>query len=369
MAALENCVVHLSMRFGLKVLAIGTGFLYERYGKLYIITAWHNVTGRHSESLRCQSEDLAVPDNIVASLPLRANKTGYFRMPVVLPLADQKKALYFVHPNGWPRVDVVAIPFDPESPTDVEFSTPGKVWTQRLDSLISPPNAALAIEICPIQAFAVPDAAVEKRWLDSVDVTEELFVPGYPLNVQGDFSAPVWKRATIASSVQRPLQGQPKFLIDSASQSGMSGSPVVFYSPRGVVRIGGSTYMFQREVAILAGVYVGRVGVRKDADPQIGTVWHRSVIDEIIDGKRSGLLPEDVEASPSERTAAVKKALATASETGIENVKNQELPSRFFVQAHVMELLDGRAFPDKILEEIMEIVQTYDGPYAPDEDE
>jgi len=200
-----------------------------------------------------------------------------------------------------------------------------------------------------------------------VEVTEELFIPGYPQNIQDYYVQPVWKRATIASSVQLGWNGEKKFLIDSASKSGMSGSPVLYYNSNGEVRIQGSTYHFGQSAAILAGIYVGRLGVTKDGDPQIGTVWHRAVIDEIIDGKCFERLPFEIELSSRELEAAAKEEFVTISREGLENVKNPEMPSRFYVRTRLMERINGRASPERALEAVLNVAEAYDGPFVSDE--
>lgn len=372
MAALETSVVHLAMRFrGLDV-SNGTGFLYERNGKLFIITAWHNVTGRHSETLACLSDKATVPDDLVATVQVRIKSGGSIGLQpfrFVVPLADSDKAVFYIHPQSWPRVDVVAIPFDIDT-LDFELHGPGQSFRQPFRSFFpEPSDGSTSVEICPFQRFALSNQKLEEEWLQTVEVTEELFIPGYPQNVQADFSRPVWKRATIASSIQLGRDRQPQFLIDSASHHGMSGSPVVFYSPGGTIRVGGTTTLYGYEITILAGVYVGRIGIVNGVDPQIGTVWHRSVIDVIIDGQRFERLPEDIEAPPSERAAAVRKMLGTCSKEGVESVKNPDFPSRYYIRREVMEELHGRASPAKVLEELLEAAQTYDGPYTADDEE
>jgi len=60
MAEISKSIVHLTMCFGPKVLAIGTGSIYKKENKFYIITAWHNVTGRHPDTFKLRNEDCAV---------------------------------------------------------------------------------------------------------------------------------------------------------------------------------------------------------------------------------------------------------------------------------------------------------------------
>ncbi|CEL29048.1 hypothetical protein [Pseudomonas fluorescens] len=365
MAAVSNSVVHLTMRFERTTLAIGTGVVYERDGKYYVVTAWHNLTGRHPDNLKFQSSQNAVPDNVVVNLVVSHPPFGATRMSVILPLADEDKSLFLIHPTRWPRVDVVAIPFDPMGNFKFEY------WNsdnQIVEGLISLLNTDVPTELCPIQRYLVPDKTIIDKWMDNVEVTEELFIPGYPHNVQDDYSQPVWKRATIASSVQKGFNGQPKFLIDSASKSGMSGSPVLYYSPKGSISIGGGNYRFGTDVAILVGVYVGREAVTDKADPQIGIVWHRSVIDEIIDGGCFERLPYDIEVKSDELDKAINEEFKTCSKKGLANILNPDMPSRLFVRDRVLQKLQGRAVPKEVVEAMVRLAKIYEGPLVPDDD-
>jgi len=47
------------------VLSSGTGFVYEHHGIPYLITNWHNVSGRNPSTNACLSDTLAVPDSLV----------------------------------------------------------------------------------------------------------------------------------------------------------------------------------------------------------------------------------------------------------------------------------------------------------------
>jgi len=147
----------------------------------------------------------------------------------------------------------------------------------------------------------------------------------------------------------------------------MSGSPVLYYNGNGEVRIKGSTYYFQQDAAILAGVYAGRLGVTKEADPQIGTVWHRSVIDEIIEGQCFERLPFEIELPLRELEAAAREVFATISLVGLENIRNPEAPSRFFTRQRLMKYINGRASPERALNAILSVAESYDGPFVSDD--
>jgi len=361
MTAVNNSVVHLTMRFQRKVLSIGTGVLYQNESGYYIVTAWHNLSGRHSETLEPLSERSAIPDNVVVNLAVTTPGHLVTRHPLTIPLHDEERSLFYIHPKNWPRVDVAVIPFDPYESYLSEMSLSDGQQIEIRISPIMPVEGVGETELTPIQKCFVPNNDVMEKWFESVGVTEELFIPGYPHNVQDYYAQPVWKRATIASSVQNGWNREAKFLVDSASKSGMSGSPVLYYSPKGHVQIHGSTYQFGRDVAILAGIYVGRIAVKDGDDPQIRTVWHKSVIDEIIDGKCFENLPYEVELSSDELKEYMQEILATCSKEGIENIKNPDVPSRYYVRQQLMEKIGGRASPKRALEAILDAAETYQG--------
>lgn len=361
MAAVSNSVVHLTMRFQKTELSVGTGVIYQHGSDYYIVTAWHNLSGRHSESLQSLSKNLAIPDNVVVSLAIDMAGFGSVRRSMTIPLIDEEKSLFYIHPDNWPRIDVAAIPFDPHA----TFLSEGYLSTgENIEMNFSPimqVHGSGTSNICPIQKYLVPNSDVIDKWFKSVEVTEELFIPGYPHNLQDYYSQPVWKRATIASSVQQGWNREPKFLIDSASKSGMSGSPVLYYCPNGSVKIKGSQYHFNQDVAILAGIYVGRLGVKGDQDPQIGTVWHKSVIDEIIIAKTNENLPHEVELTHCELVENMQTILAKSSQKGLENIKNIDIPSRYYVRQELMKKVNGRASPDNALKAVLDAAESYQG--------
>lgn len=367
MAEVSNSVVHLTMRYDKTVLAIGTGVIYKREDQHFIVTAWHNVTGLHPDTMKPVSAQAGVPNNLLVNVALSAGQMGTFRMTFVLPLMNDEHALFYIHPLNWPRVDVVAIPFDPEAPHSVEIHASDGEQRTGMMPMSQTMASGHSLSICPVQQYLVPDENVIQEWFENVDVTDELFIPGYPQNVQDYYSQPVWKRATVASSVQNGWNNEPKFMIDSASKKGMSGSPVFYYNPSGRIHIKQATYFFSPGVAILAGIYVGRLGVTAQEDPQIGTVWHRSVIDEIIDGKCFERLPAEIELPLRELVQVATNSLGTISRQGLENINNPEKPSRIYVRNELLKRVCARASPERALEAVLEAASNYNGPFQPDE--
>jgi hypothetical protein len=111
--------VRLTLRYDKTDLATGTGFLYRRQGKHYLITAWHNLSGRHSETLKPLHKMGALPNNMLVDMPqvyqFPHTHPMYARMPVRFSFDDGEQTVYKVHSQTWPRVDVAVIPFDPSS--------------------------------------------------------------------------------------------------------------------------------------------------------------------------------------------------------------------------------------------------------------
>ncbi|WP_417803665.1 hypothetical protein [Thalassospira lucentensis] len=361
MADINNSVVHLTMRFEKTTLAIGTGFFYERDGKFFIVTAWHNLTGMHVENLTKMNKHCAIPNNVVAHVPVIL-PFGATRIPLVLNLTEESRSTFYVHPKGWPRADIAVIPFDPHGVHSMEVTPPGHKPTIQNMNLSNPGNQELPLEIYSIQKYSNVPANIAQKWLNTAQVSEELFIPGYPKNITDYYGQPVWKRSTIASSLQIGWNRQSKFLVDSASHSGMSGAPVLLFNPNGNIVIGSSTYVIGGPVSILAGVYTGRIGVTQESDPQIGIVWHTSVIDEIIDAAQFENRADEIECSRSMLEAAILEEFATCSAEGLDNIKNPEMPSRHLVLERVMEAVNGRAIPNRALDTIVEMAKDYNGP-------
>lgn len=127
-------------------------------------------------------------------------------------------------------------------------------------------------------------------------VMDDVFVVGYPWGLSGGTKAlPLFKRGSIASEPTIEIDGLPKFLIDCRTASGMSGSPVI--GQRHGVGHNGDVGSFQGFV----GVYSGRLETNgrlpSEADTavsEIGVVWRRSVIDEIIDSGQRGTKLSDL---------------------------------------------------------------------------
>lgn len=357
-------VVHLKMRFGSTELSTGSGILYLYKENYYIVTAWHNLSGRHSEHLGFLSREKAAPNNAVVSITREFPGFGGTRLPFVIPLTDDEQTFYYVHPINYPRIDVAIIPLSLKQPYELDIRTgDGKTFQPAMMLIDEKP---IKSELCPIQKYSFKNEEILIDFLDNLDVTDELFIPGYPENLYDYTGQPVWKRATVASSFKTGWNREPKFLIDSASRPGMSGAPVFYYSKEGHIKSKSKTYVCGHEVVVFVGVYVGRIETASKEDAQIGIVWKFSVIDEIIDGGKTELHPNILEANIGETKDAVMRCLSKYSEEGIKLILDENADYRYYARGIVHRDLDARANPKYILECILEAAALYKGPYSED---
>ena len=352
-------VVRLTMRFDDTTLAYGSGFLYNRNGKYYIVTAWHNLSGRHSFTLKCLHSKNGLPNNLIADMPclIRSKQDGlYARMSVRFDFDDGVNTTYLVHATGWPRVDVAVIPFEPEDelPHEVYLSD----GTTRK---YSKPLKYRAYKHYPgngIVYFSSDQASVQlpEGWIITHTVGDALFLLGFPDGIFDYRVIPIWKRATIATEPSLDWNGQKTFLVDAASRKGMSGGPAIYYSKMGIVPVEpGSSLSIGSPLSVLQGVYVGRVGVGdSEFEAQVGVVWKKSVIDEIVDGGRLARSTHDLELSASD----VEEVILANWPKDIDlRLYAESHPPLWSFSHHIMNLIDGRADPDGIAAMVKRVAQ------------
>ena len=245
---LSLCTLKVLLNFNETELAIGTGFIYSYNSKFYLITNWHNVTGRNPNTQACLSKNHAgFPNKIFFKLRSKENGGNFYSTEINL-YDDDEHTLpnWLIHPIHKEKVDVIAIELPFEEAID-------DVLIQSLNQFI------------------------DFKYNLKANVADDVFVIGYPQGLDSDFILPIWKKGSIASEPDVNINELPKILIDTITREGMSGSPVVFrqHSPVTTVGIIGSIYGFQ-------GVYSGRIGDKDSV--QLGYVWKKEVIEEIIEG-------------------------------------------------------------------------------------
>lgn len=233
-----------------------TGFFYEYEEQMFLITNWHNVTGRNPINGEILSSHGGVPDMIVYFPRYDDNRGTPANVKLKLYEDDEKlQPIWLEHPEHGNQIDVVAIPLE------------------KSDKLIYYPinGNNLETEIPPL-------------------VGDDTFVIGYPFQTPRTMGAPIWKKASIATEPNMNEDSLPKILIDTATRPGLSGSPVI-YQRIGVHNLG-KNGEFNDDSSIgrirgFLGVYSGRIG-KGEVKAQLGIVWKSEVIDQIISGSVRG---------------------------------------------------------------------------------
>ncbi len=238
----------IEMLFGTTNLAVGTGFVWENGGDFFLITNWHNVSGRDPFSGKHLSRSAAEPDR----LQIWWNRRGQLgqKFQKTEPIRDSNnEPLWWVHPQYGIQVDVVALPITPDA--DAEMYPINGMPSERL----------------------------------KLQVGMDLFVLGYPFGI-GPGGLPIWKRGSFASEPEVFAPNRLYMLIDTASRPGMSGAPVIRRSWGTHALENGSLAMGQGTATKFVGVYSGRLATSEPLDAQLGLAWPASFIGEIIAGKR-----------------------------------------------------------------------------------
>lgn len=240
------------MMFDEVVLACGTAFYYKCSDQTFLVSNWHNFSGRNPETHKPLRDDAAIPNRLkvydrqesdLASLSISTHKLEY-----------EGKPIWYEHPSLGSRIDIGVIPIE----------------KSRYDIL----SAINAID-------------PHEKW--GVEVGEQVFVLGFPYGITASHHLPVWKAGTLASEPQIDIDELPQMLIDTATRAGMSGSPVIQYlrRPVSLMEKGGKMVRYR---AALIGIYSGRIVPKDKMDAQLGKVWKAACIKEVIKGRKTAKL-------------------------------------------------------------------------------
>ncbi len=239
--------IPIEMFFNSTNLSLGTAFVWAEGEQLFLITNWHNVSGKDPISGKHLSKTAAEPNRLKVWFNQK-NQLGD-KVAKFIPILDPDgRPLWLMHPTHGSGIDVVAIQLK-ENYTDVEPY--------------------------PINAMPNDDLAVH--------VGMDVFVLGYPFGIPpGGF--PVWKRGSIASEPQLSPAAQLHISIDTASRPGMSGSPVIRRSWGTHMMAGDSIITGPLTATKFVGVYSGRIASTDPLDAQLGLTWPVSFVPEIVLG-------------------------------------------------------------------------------------
>ena len=156
--------VPIDLRFNEQPISSATAFTWERHDMHFLITNWHNVSGRDPNTDEHISKTTAAEPNMLSGLFNAKGTTLGHKHPVVIHIRqDSGEVAWLVHPTHKRGVDVVAIPLTGEI-SSTDFSAMNKMGSPDLE----------------------------------VRIGMDVFVLGYPFG-RGKTGLPIWKRGSIAS--------------------------------------------------------------------------------------------------------------------------------------------------------------------------
>ena len=195
----------IEMRFEDTLLSSATATLVaqNRDSHCALITARHNVTGRHQDSGECLHTHAAVPDSVTIYFHSAEDPASTW-VPITLPLyRDDDTPFWIEHPGLGPSADIVALNLnwgDDVTKFPYYFETD----LDRLDLAIGP--------------------------------AETVSVIGFPFGILHSGRFPVWATGFLAQEMAFVSDENPKFMIDCRTRPGQSGSPVIAFRPSGYRR-------------------------------------------------------------------------------------------------------------------------------------
>jgi len=241
---------YVEAKYNDDLLGNATCFFYKQETKFYLVTNWHVVTGK---------------DPITNQILSPSGKTPNL-LSVRIFINDKNNLI------GWKFYNVQL--YDPEErPLWFEYNK----FKQRTDVIIIP------IEIPDnLKVYCINE--IEEPFNESTEalIGQDLFILGYPFGISRGAGFPIWKRASVASEPYLDMDNLPKIYLDTASRPGMSGSPVVIKEKRTVTLINKGENVSSRYYTKFVGVYSGRIVAEDVFEAQLGILWKRKIIDEII---------------------------------------------------------------------------------------
>jgi hypothetical protein len=269
MDAYSRSTAKLELYSGNDICGEATGFFYSRSDALYLITNWHVATGVDPTTMAPVDDKAPAPEYMLFYSKNSVDEQLKFVPPPGVAIASAKI-----------KVDL----YKAGSPTWFEHTS-----RQNVDVVafkLNRPDLGLAFVNVPVNEV---DQSPQLQAAPGMDC----FVLGYPEGMLGPGATPIWKRASIASEPAYNWREQPRFLIDTATRSGMSGAPVVLRHS-GILKQSTGPGMGPDDLigtmTKFAGIYSGRIGDDL-LGVQLGVVWRADVLDNILSQNTSGMNP------------------------------------------------------------------------------
>ena len=243
-----SAVSPIDMYFDDTHLSRGTAFFWEEEkGQTFLVTNWHNFSGKDPFTGNHLSANAAEPNRITFDVfeggDLNKRRLGS------TDLFENDIPTWLEHPTHKSRVDVVC------KKIDLSGHSVFPINTLPNDQIVS-------------------------------TIGHDVFILGYPMGID-TLRFPVWKRGSVASEPDIDVDNLPMFYVDTATARGMSGSPVIRRDTSGEME-DGTFALGAGMMSRFVGVYSGRITPKDKHEAHLGIVWKSSVIPEIISGRCVG---------------------------------------------------------------------------------
>jgi S1-C subfamily serine protease len=233
------------------LIGTATGFVVQRNGRSFLVTNRHVLRGTQPDGR------VVAPDHVTVVHNSDMWPGAWVPVPERLYSEDGGKQRWYEHP-------------------DQELA-------ELVDVAVLPLREVRHVKYFPLDPWE-PDRGI------SATLGDGLSVIGFPFGITAGAFLGVWIRGFIATDPQLDWQGLPRFLIDARTRAGQSGSPVMFYQSAGAVAMRqGGIGLFDGAASQFFGVYSGRINAESD----LGIVWKRTVIGEIVDAAVSAMSSDD----------------------------------------------------------------------------
>ena len=284
----SQCPLQILMGDDDGILSTGTAFFYDFNGESFLITNWHNVSGRHFRTKEMISYNGRHPTYIKAKFASRVAPDGSFTTVAQrVAIYENDHPIWFEHPDGNTLCDLIALPLQrPAHCPEFMHNAANRISSTRI----------------PV----TPGCTV--------------FILGFPSAISVGIGLPVWKAGYVASEpyYNVTIEGEVSefgglkggaslraFFIDSQTRAGMSGARV-FASyvgdpwdtsdPYRTVDPNESEFWSKEEIVLFGrgiqfvGCYSGRIGSRED-QAALGLCWREDAISKICASKVRGQHP------------------------------------------------------------------------------
>ncbi len=249
-----------------------TGFFWKHKNQAYLITNWHVLSGRNPFTGKILNQGYT-PSKINCygtSLESKNGQISIGRTRLTITFGPHMEKTLEKPPMlaGSP-VDIAAIMFPNELLFGRDESRTGFVGANAASCFINENNQRILTQ-----------------------AGDDCFILGYPLQNYTGGMFPIWKRGSIASDVSFGVDNRPMFLVDAATTSGMSGSPILRRATTITANNQGISAIQEFHIYEFIGVYAGRLQNKELLATNLGYAWYQILIPDVINLLESTLVAE-----------------------------------------------------------------------------